>query len=186
MSSDDKPSAADLLMFLKSKGFSQDAVVRFKEQAKSRRLTSKQVERALMANRRDKLKTICHHVATTGQAHLYLSVMGDKVVLTGIEQLKLNQKPFNKRGFGSAKHPLKPHEAARVKKSYLQRLAPEERRELARKGGLAAAQKRKHKEEMRAKRGPHWTQKPENRARLNSILAKMTAVSKAKRTAAGS
>jgi len=178
-----KLSAADVLKFLKSKGISAEAVVRFKKQ--SRRLTSKQVERALVANKREKLKELCHRVAAVGHAHLYLSIAGDKIVLTGVDQLKSNPRPFNKRGFGSVKHPLTPNEAAKgrggKKKPYLARLDPEKRREIARQGGLASAKKRKHKDEMRKKRGLHWTQKPENQDRVKSLLAKATAANKAKK-----
>lgn len=180
-----KLSAADVLKFLKSKGISADAVVRFKKQ--SRRLTSKQVERALVANKREKLKELCHRVAAVGHAHLYLSVTGDKVVLTGVDQLKAYPRPFNKRGFGSVKHPLTPREAAKGpggrKKPYLARLDPEKRRELARKGGLAAAKKRSdHAAKIKA-RGPHWTQKPENKDRVASLLKKATDARNAKKAA---
>lgn len=179
-----KLSAADVLKFLKSKGISAEAVVRFKKQ--SRRLTSKQVERALVANKREKLKELCHRVAAVGHAHLYLSVMGDKVVLTGVDQLKTHPRPFNKRGFGSVKHPLTPHEATKgaggKKKPFLARLDPEKRKEIARRGGLASAKKRAdHKAKIKA-RGPHWTQKPENKDRVDALLKKATAARNAKKT----
>ncbi len=178
-----KVTLADALKFIKSKGFKPEALARFKKQAVNRKLTSEQVQKALMANKRDKLKTLCHHVAATGHAHLYLSVMGDKVVLTGVDQLKGNLRPFNKRGFGSTKHPLTPSQAAKVKKPYLSRLDPEARKAISRKGGLAAAKKRAdHAAKIKA-RGPHWTQKPENRDRVKSLLAKATAANKAKKDA---
>lgn len=187
MSKENGLSPSDWERIARAKGITPQAALRFKKQNKRSGLTSKQVERALVANKRGKLRTLCHHVAATGHAHLYLSAMGDKVVITGVDQLKANQKPFNKRGFGSTKHPLKPREAAAKtkKRPYLSRLDPEKRREIARRGGLAAAQKRKHKKEMLAKRGPHWTQRPENRERVKNLLAKATAANKAKKAAAG-
>lgn len=183
MSEKVKLSASDWERAARASGITVGTVLKLKKQGK--KLTSKQVEKALMSQKRDKLKTLCHHVAATGHAHLYLSVMGDKVVITGLDQLKANMKPFNKRGFGSAKHPLTPNQASgKTKKPYLSRLDPEARKALARRGGLAAAQKRKHKEEMRKKRGPHWTQRPENAQKVKDLLARASAA-KAKKTAAG-
>lgn len=183
MSNDEKPSASDWERIARARGITPQAVLKFKKQNKRRGLTSKQVERALVANKRDKLKSICHRVATTGHAHLYLSVAGDKVVLTGVAQLKATPRPFNKRGFGSAKHPLKPQEAAAKKikpKPYLSRLSPEQRRELSRRGGLAAAKKRADKAARLKARGPHWTQLPQHREKVLAIHKKMLAARSAK------
>jgi hypothetical protein len=185
-----KLSLSDALKFIKEKGYSPEAVIRFKKQSLNRRLTSKQVERALMSHKRDKLRSLCHNVAATGHGHIYLSVMGDKVVLTGVDQLKANLKPFNRRGFGSAKHALGARGASLIgqakakKKPFLSRLTPEQRSEISRRGGLASAKKRADKAAMRKKRGPHWTQRPENREKVLALTSKATAAKKSKKAAA--
>jgi len=186
----EKVTLADAKDFLKSQGISLAAVAKFKRnQKKTLGLSPKQVERALMSKGRDKLKTLCHHVSVTGHAHFYLSVMGDKVVITGIDQLKANPKPFNRRGFGSTKHPtgaagataIKIAKAKDKKAPFLSRISLERRKEIGRQGGLAAAKKRAEKAAMKAKRGPHWTQMEKYREKKDALVAKMVAANKAKR-----
>lgn len=185
-----KMTVKDFAAFLKTQGYSQADVARFKKRQQERaRLDSKQVEKVLMANKRDKLKALCRNVAAAGHAHLYVSVLGDKVILTGIEQLKARPKPFNRRGFGSTNHTIGAAGATAIKLAKAKgkkapsfsALSPERRKEISRRGGLAAAAKRKAHKAAIAARGLHWTQKPENRQKVVDQLARAAAMSKAKR-----
>ena len=132
-----------------------------------------------MANRfrldRGMITRIEDQLTVDGSADVVVNRKRDDIIVYSRETLAQKQEHGKKLGSGAFK-----------KKTVggLAGMSPEERREAGRKGGLAAAQKRSKKAEMRKKRGPHWTQRPENREKVVELARKAAAARKNKKAAA--
>jgi hypothetical protein len=116
------------------------------------------LHRIAMANRvrldRDAIRRIEDKLTTDGHADVVLNRKRNIIVYS---RETLAKKQEHGRRLGSK---------LLGKRGYLARLSPQERKELARKGGKAAAEKRSKKAAAKKARGLHWTQKPENRAKV--------------------
>jgi len=127
-------------------------------------------QKVKMANRfrlnRGMITRIEDQLTVGGSADVVLNKKRDDIIVYSRETLALKQEHGKKLGSGAFKKKAAP---------YLSRLTPEQRKEIARKGGIASAQKRADKKAKRAARGPHWTQKPENRAKVMALTKKATA-----------
>lgn len=141
--------------------------------------SKKVLRRIKMASRvrldRDAITRIEDMLTLEEAADIVYSRKSRTIIVYSRDSLAKKQEHGRKLGSGALNKP----------KPFLSRLSPEDRRAISRKGGLAAAKKRAEKAAMKKKRGPHWTQKPENRDKVMALTKKATAARHTKTSTAG-